>query len=108
MGHGHPCSCALSGQSHDMLGSNVGNQKGTSDCKKADISTRQEILLGIGISSGAPPGYPPNRSKIHRNHQPIPTNQGGLHRLRTSVLTIENDQKTSTVFEVWNQRSFLL
>jgi hypothetical protein len=84
-----------------MLGTNVGSQEGTSDRKKADIPSCQEILLGIGISAGSPPSDSSNRSKIHRNHQPIPTNQGGLHRLRTSALTIENDHKTSTVFEVW-------
>jgi hypothetical protein len=87
-----------------MLGSNVGSQEGTSDCKKADIPSCQEILLGISISTGSPPGDSPDRSKIQRNHEPIPTNQGGVHRLRSSVHTIENDYKTSTVLELWDQR----
>src|SRR5438093_8332527 len=61
----------------DVLRADVGRKDGRADEKPAEVSAREEIVVGgVLVAPGHPPGEAQEETKVQQNDQPIPAAHG--------------------------------
>ena len=82
MGHGHAVFCPGTGQTDDMLGTDVRAENRSPDHPPTEISAGEKVV-GRGVLGAAdhPPGHTQQNAKINSNRYPIQRLQGMSRRL---------------------------
>jgi hypothetical protein len=72
--HSHTVGRSRSGQSYQVLRSDIGRENRRTDNEPAKIATGKKVIVGRILSLGNyPPGYPEKNCEISRYHYPVQT-----------------------------------
>src|SRR3989440_2641357 len=74
----HAARRARSGEPHDVLRADVGREDRRADEEPAEVSTREEIVVGgVLVAPRDPPGEDEEKTEVQQNDQPVPAGHEG-------------------------------